>query len=194
MKIRRYEDLITYGGIITAESKERLAAIAKPKRILGHKTPDDLNGLTLAQLIDLWQIDSEASILTKSLVAVFGYDTNDRRCLRKERRTARRVHYVRIGKAIGWCNFIQAELIRIKEMWERCEVPLSDIEKAASAGMAEFGFFSIIDAYARRQGYLDPDDVLKVGWLKIWQSLLKDAEVVKYQRRKDKLQEMQLKH
>lgn len=191
MKIRRYQDIITYGGIITAESRERLSRIPCPKRIACHHAPKDLNGITLAQLIALWQIGDESEILGKSLVAVFGYDTNDRRCLRKERRMAMRVHRVRIGAAIGWCNFIQSEMLRIKAMWKRCEVPLTGIEKAAMEGMDDFGFFSIIDAYARRQGYLDPDDVLKVGWLKIWQSLLKDAETIKYQRRKDRLIEMQ---
>lgn len=193
MKLRHYEDIITYGGIMTAESRERLSKIPCPKRIAGHQAPKDLNGLTMAQLISLWSITNEKTILSDSLAAVFGYHTNPRRCERKEERIRCRARHVRIGKAVGWCNFIQSELLRIKEMWSRCEVPIEAIDRQAGVEQLNFGFFSIIDAYAQRQHISDPDDVLKVQWVKVWQSLLKDAETYKYQRRKDKLIEMQLK-
>ena len=194
MKLRPYEDIITYGGIMTAESRERLAKIPCPKRIAGHQAPKDLNGLTMAQLISLWSIPNEKSILSDSLAAVFGYHINQRRCARKEKRIRRHAQYIRIGKAVGWCNFIQSELLRIKEMWSRCEVPIEALDKQAGVEQLNFGFFSILDAYAQRQHISDPDEVLKVQWVKVWQSLLKDAETFKFQRRKDKLIEMQFKH
>jgi hypothetical protein len=193
MKLRKYEDVITYGGIMTSESRERIARIPCPKRIAGHRAPKDLNALTMAQLISLWSIPDERSILSDSLAAVFGYHTNERRCARKERRIRRHVRHIRIGKAVGWCNFIQSELLRIKDMWSRCEVPIEALDRQAGVEKLNFGFFSILDAYAQRQGFQDPDEVLKVQWVKVWQSLLKDAETYKYQRRKDKLIEMQFK-
>lgn len=193
MKLRRYEDIITYGGIMTAESRERIAKIPCPKRIAGHRTPKDLNAITMAQLISLWSIPDERSLLSDSLAAVIGYHVNERRCNRKERRIRRRARNIRIGKAVGWCNFIQSELLRIKEMWSRCEVPIEALDKQAGVEQLNFGFFSIIDAYAQRQHITDPDEVLKVQWVKVWQSLLKDAETFKFQRRRDKLIEMQFK-
>jgi hypothetical protein len=193
MKLRHYEDIITYGGIMTAESRERLARIPCPKRIAGHQAPKDLNALTMEQLISLWSIPDEKSIPSDSLAAVFGYHANPRRCERKERLIRRHARHVRIGKAVGWCNFIQSELLRIKEMWSRCEVPIEALDRQAGVEQLNFGFFSIIDAYAQRQHISDPDEVLKVQWMKVWQSLLKDAETYKYKRRKDKLIEMQFK-
>lgn len=193
MKLRHYEDIITYGGIMTAESRERLARIACPKRIAGHQAPKDLNGLTMGQLIMLWSIKDERSILSDSLAAVFGWHPSERRSERRERRVRRRTRHVRIGKAVGWCNFIQSELLRIKDMWSRCEVPIEALDRQAGVERLNFGFFSIIDAYAQRQHITDPDEVLKVQWVKVWQSLLKDAETYNFQRRKDKIREMQFK-
>ena len=72
-------------------------------------------------------------------------------------------------------------------------MPIEALDKQAGVEQLNFGFFSIIDAYAQRQHISDQDEVLKVQWMKVWQSLLKDAETYKYQRRKDKLIEMQLK-
>jgi len=193
MKIRRYEDIIAYQGIMTDESLSMLQAIGRPKRIVGRKTPENLNAITLSQLISLWQMDSENDIPLKSLVAVFGYDPDEGKCARKSRRVARKVGKARVGAVVGWCNFIQSELLRISEMWKRCEVPMSELDRKAGAADLDFGFFSIIDAYAQRQGYQDPDDVLKVQWIKIWQSLLKDAEVYKVRINRDRLASLQRK-
>ncbi len=194
MKLRHYEDIITYGGVMTAESRERIRQIPCPKRIAWHRAPKDLNGITLAQLIALWSIPDERSILSDSLAAVFGYHERPRRCARKEWRMRRRARRVRIGKAAGWCNFIQAELLRIKEMWSRCDIPIDALDRQAGADRLNFGFFSIIDAYAQRQGIIDHDDVLKVKWIKVWQSLLKDAETYQFKKRRDQLIEMKLKN
>ena len=75
----------------------------------------------------------------------------------------------------------------------RCEVPIEALDRQAGVEKLNFGFFSIIDTYSQRQHISDPDEVLNVQWVKVWQSLLKDAEFYKFQRRKDKLIEMQFK-
>lgn len=193
MKLRHYEDIITYGGIMTTESRERLASIPCPRRIAGHRAPKDLNALTLGQLIMLWSIKDERSILSDSLAAVFGWHPSERRSERRERRVRRHARHVRIGKAVGWCNFIQSELLRIKEMWSRCEVPIEALDRQAGIERLSFGFFSIIDAYAQRQHISDPDEVLKVQWVKVWQSLQKDAEIAKFQLRRERILESRLK-
>ncbi len=194
MKIRSIEDLIRWEGLITEESKAKLQSIGRPLRLAGKKTPDNLDYITLGQLITLWHIKDERDLFYLSALCVLAYDENERRSRLKQWSIGRKLRRAGAGCAIGWSNFVSNELIRINEMWQRCNVPLSDIDRQAGAGELNFGFFSIIDAYAQRQGIVNHDDVLKVKWIEVWQSLQKDAEIAKFQLRRERILESLIKN
>ena len=193
MKIRCIEDLIRWEDLITEESKAKLQAIGRPSKLALKKTPENLDDITLGQLITLWRIKDEWDLFYLSAICVLAYDDNDRRYNFKQKLIGRRLRHTGAGKAIGWSNFVSNELLRINEMWQKCNVPLTDIDRQAGADNLNFGFFSIIDAYAQRQGITDHDDVLKVKWIKVWQSLQKDAEIAKFQLRRERILENRFK-
>lgn len=189
MKIRSIEDLIRWEDLISEDSKAKLQAIGRPARLAGKKTPENLDDITLGQLITLWHIKDERDLFYLSALCIFAYDKS----VFRQKLIEIRLRHAGAGRAIGWSNFVSNELIRINEMWQRCDVPLSDIDRQAGAADLNFGFFSIIDAYAQRQGIVNHDDVLKVKWIEVWQSLQKDAEIAKFQLRRERILESRLK-
>lgn len=195
MKLKSIEDFITYQSILTEKSRERISTIAKPERMALRNTPKDLNSITLGQLIELWGITSDMELFCTSAVSVFAHckGYSEAKAARMERRMKRRLRHVRTGKAIGWMNFIQSELLRINDMWQECDIPISRLDREAGAESLNYGFFSIIDAYAQRQRITDHDDVLKVEWVKVWQCLKKDADIAKFQIRRQQILDQQQK-
>lgn len=174
MKVKRLEQFIKYQSLLTQQDLERVAKIGRPGRILFRRTPRNLDDLTIGQLIDLWSITNDYDLFYVSLRVVLGV---------KRYTVARRV---RIGRVIGWMNFMQAELLRIADMWRAIEHDPTPEEFMAGIDRLNSGFFGIIDAYAKRMGFRDHDDVMNVKWIIIYECMKMDVEGAEFQRRLQK--------
>ena len=166
MKVKRLEQFIKYQSLFTQQDLERVAKIGRPRRILFRRTPRNLDDLTIGQLIDLWSITNDYDLFYVSLRVVLGV---------KRYAVARRV---RIGRVIGWMNFMG--------FWPM-DLPMPTPEEfMAGIDRLNSGFFGIIDAYAKRMGFRDHDDVMNVKWIIIYECMKMDVEGAEFQRRLQK--------
>ena len=69
--------------------------------------------------------------------------------------------------------------LRVKDFHHR----IRDDEIAAGVNDLDSGPFGLVDWYARRMGYKDHDEVLRVPWLRVWQTMKIDADRDDYERR-----------
>lgn len=153
MRFRTYRTLHAL-GLITQESEERLREAPRPDRICGKEIPEDLNSLTMGQLVDIVSLDEDHEIEAVRVIA--GIDPGQ-----LDREPAVMV--------IGLINFIQGELHRIAELFRQLRPNYTREERQAGVEDIDFGIFGTIDWYAKRMGITDHDEVLKVPWLHIWQ-------------------------
>lgn len=155
-------------GIIAQESEDKLKEAPRPEKICGRVVPQDLNALTMDQLTDLMDVKPGAEI--NAVRVILGIDPKD---LDKEPAV----------RVVGLVNFIQSELERITELFKQLKPHYTSQERQAGVEDLSFGIFGTIDWYARRMGFTDHDEVLKVQWIKIYECARIDKENFEYERR-----------
>ena len=151
----------------------------RPDMVGGVAVPENLNGLTMGQLIDLSELRDEAESLYRipEIVLGLGRDETDR---------ARAVDVVRL---VGW---VTGEVEKINKLFEKLpRERLSDNERKAGAEKLRFGLFGMLDWYARRMCIKDHDEVLGVPWMRLYKCMEMDAERIKFDRRLRKIYQEQ---
>lgn len=166
MRLLTFQRLARY---VTADTWARLRREPCPLRLCRCDVPQDLNGITLGDLLDL-QGKSYAELLSVAPKVLLHLSGN-------------KVARLEVGKAGGLANMVAAELERIGKMWQECRVQPTEAEKRAGAEALNFGPFGLVDWFAKRQGISDHDRVLQVPWLTVWQCLKIDSERTIYERR-----------
>lgn len=155
----------------------------RPKKILWRRVPDNLNRATMGEFNSLSMVKNEMDMLADTTIELLH--------IPRWQQPIWRFLVVRIDykKACGWINFITNEAKRINKLWESIKVEPEDDDVKAGVRQLNFGLFGMIDAYARRMGITNHDDVLKVGWITIWQCSKIDNEMIKFERRRRKVQQ-----
>lgn len=158
-----------------------MKSINRPRKVGEKVAPKDLNSLTLGQLFQLQDIkDTEGLFYTPPLV-LFGM----------EREEVNKADAVEIVKLAAWTA---REVERISKLFAACNKEPSIQEKRAGIDRLQFGHFGLIDWYARRMGYLNHDDVLKVSWAEVFTCLQMDSEQAKFEQRLNKVYRDEQKH
>ena len=143
----------------------------RPDMVGGVAVPENLNGLTMGQLIDLSELRDEAESLYRIPEIVLGLG-------RDETARARAVDVVRL---VGW---VTGEVEKINRLFEKLpRERLSDNERKAGAEKLRFGLFGMLDWYARRMGIKDHDEVLGVPWMRLYKCMEMDGLQREYERR-----------
>lgn len=154
---------------VTGDTWARLRREPCPLRLCRCDVPQDLNGITLGDLLEL-QGKSYAELLTVAPRVLLHLSGG-------------KIAALEVGKAGGLANMVAAELERIGKMWQECRVTPTEAEQRAGAEALNFGPFGLVDWFAKRQGISDHDRVLQVPWLTVWQCLKIDSERTIYERR-----------
>lgn len=167
-------DVLHWEPYLALEQQAGLRGIAVPAR-MGRKTPpQDLNGLTLGQLIQLEAISAEKGVFEA-------------------------IGVVLLGKEEGWAmgapafpmlglrNMVVAEQDRIAGLFGMLAREPDAAEVMAGVEQLDFGMFGLADWYARRMGITDHDEVFDTPWLRIWQCRKNDIEEAEYQERLQKI-------
>lgn len=155
----------------------------RPKKILWKDVPENLNRATMGEINAISLVKDELKMLTETTIDILH--------IPKWQQPIWRYLVVRINydKACGWINFITKESKRINKLWESIKVTPEEDDIKAGVGQLNFGLFGMIDAFAKRMGITNHDDVLKVGWITIWQCSKIDNEMIKFERRRRKVQQ-----
>ena len=140
----------------------------RPNYIGDNPCPENLNTLTIGQLIDMGGEGADTDYRIVSIV--MGYD----------RETTDKCRAIEVVPFISWAA---GQVKKINALFEKVKARPTAKEKQAGIDKLNFGLFGLIDWYAKRMGITDHDEVLRVPWMRIYKCLEMDHLVNAYERR-----------
>jgi len=148
----------------------QMQTFSRPQKVGKHKTPENLNELTIGQLIDLSSATDGMGIFYNICQIILGMTET-------ETMKARAVDVVRF---VGW---VTGEVEKINKLFEGASGKPTEMERRAGIERLQFGLFGMLDYYALRMGIKDHDEVLKVKWMRVYKCIDIDNQKQLYQRR-----------
>jgi hypothetical protein len=141
----------------------------RPAYVGDKKCPENLNELTIGQLIELGQVDG-ADTDYRIAEIVLGYDkpTTDK---------------CRAVEVVPFLSWVGSEVKKINRLFETISHKPTAKERQAGVDKLQFGLFGMLDWFAKRMGITNHDDVLGVPWLRIYKCMDMDNQTQQYQQR-----------
>lgn len=152
----------------------KLEKYGRPFNVGKHVVPENLNELSIGQLLELSDLSSDNDCIYDVCRIVL--DMN-----RKEVDKARAVDVVM------FCGWVMSEVEKITKLFSRSKSQPTAIEKKAGIEGLQFGMFGLLDWYALRMGITNHDDVLPVPWMRIYRCMDMDDKKAQFNK---KLQEV----
>lgn len=166
-------DLLHWEPLLEDDQLAELKGVPCPARVGLTEAPQDLNDLTLGQLVQLEEIGRNSGVFEA-------------------------VAQVLLGKPEGWVmkapalpmlglrNMVVREQDRIAGLFAMLTREHTPAEIMAGVEKLSFGMFGLADWYARRMHMTSHDEAFNTPWLRIWQCRKNDMEEAEYQRRLQK--------
>lgn len=173
-KMKTVADVLHWEPFLEDDQVNALKEIACPGRIGIIEAPQDLNDLTLGQLIQLEAIGAEKGVFCAIAIVL----------LNKDEAWAMKAPAFEM---IGLRNMVVAEQNRISEMFASLHREPDAAQVMAGIEQLNFGMFGLADWYAKRMGIHDHEDAFNTPWLRIWQCRKNDIEESEYQERYQKI-------
>ena len=163
-------DFIILSECTSEDIQAKISRLERPYSVCGVSVPNDLNSLTIGELLRLQAIQTEEDALMVPCEVILN--------LPKEK-----VMNAEASEVFGFLMWVSKEMETINKLFERTRVPPTKEEKEAGVESLNFGAFGLIDWYARRMGYLEHEAVEHVKWPIIYKCLEMDAMQTMYERR-----------
>ena len=163
-------DVLHWEPYLEADQIDALKEVAPPARIAGKQAPQDLNDLTLGQLIQLESVGAEKGVFCAIAVVLLGKD-------------AAWAMKAPALPMLGLRNMVVQEQDRIASLFASLSRDPDPAEIMAGIEKLSFGMFGLADWYARRMGISDHDEAFNTPWVRIWQCRKNDIEEADYQKR-----------
>lgn len=142
----------------------------RPASVGGVATPENLDELTIGQLMELGTLDGGNKSLYEICKIVLGLPYSKT----KKARAIDVVHF---------CGWVWYMVERINKLFESTDVKPTQKEIQAGIDNLKFGLFGMLDWYALRMGIQDHDNVLSTPWMRIYKCLEMDSKKQQYQKR-----------
>lgn len=186
MKIKRFKmdtvaDVLRWEPYLEDDQVKALKDVACPARIGGRKAPQDLNDLTLEQLVMLEEIGANKGIFAAIAEVLLG-------------RSADWAMKAPALPMLGLRNMVVREQNRIAGLFAELAVEHTAAEITAGIEKLDFGMFGLADWYARRMGISNHDEAFATPWLRIYQCRKNDMEEAEYQKRLQRVQNEMNRH
>lgn len=152
----------------------KLETMTRPLKVGKVPTPDNLNSMTLGQMIELSELQNGSEMFYKVCSVLLGMSV-------KEVNKAAAVEVVRF---VGW---VAGSVKRINNLFDSVKNKPTKEEVQAGINRLNYGIFGLIDWYAKRMGIADHDEVLGVHWGRVYQCLKMDNETTEFQKRLNKI-------
>lgn len=169
-------DVLHWEPFLEDDQVNALKEIACPARVGRTEAPQDLNNLTLGQLIQLDAKAAEKGVFVA--IAEVLLDKNEAWAMRAP-----------AFEMLGLRNMVVAEQNRIAGLFASLTREHTAAEVMAGIEQLNFGMFGLADWYARRMGISDHDDAFDTPWLRIWQCRKNDIEEAEYRERYQRIQQ-----
>ena len=174
-KMKTVADLLHWEPFLEADQVAALKEIKCPAQIEGRTAPQDLNDITLGQLIELEAIAAEKGVFVAIAKVLLG----------KDEAWAMKAPAMEM---LGLRNMVVAEQDRIAALFASLTRDHTAAEIMAGIENLNFGMFGLADWYARRMGISDHDDAFNTPWIRVWQCRKNDIEESEYRERLQKIQ------
>ena len=168
-------DVLHWEPFLEDDQINALKEIACPDRVGHLEAPQDLNDITLGQLIELEAIAAEKGVFVAIAKVLLG----------KDEAWAMKAP---VFEMLGLRNMVVAEQNRIAALFASLTRDHTAAEIMAGIESLNFGMFGLADWYARRMGISDHDEAFNTPWLRIWQCRKNDIEESEYKERLQKIQ------
>lgn len=147
----------------------------KPIKVAGKQCPENLNNITIGQLIELSALKNQGTAMYDICRIILG--------LSNEQTNEARAYDV-----VRFAGFVLAEVKRINQVFKNVTNNEPTAEQVrAGIKMLDFGLFGMLDWYARRMGIQDHAEVESVPWMRIYKCMDMDAKTQAYQERLQKV-------
>lgn len=168
-------DVLHWEPFLEDDQINALKEVACPARIGGKEAPQDLNDLTLGQLIQLESTASEKGVFAAIAEVLLG----------KSSEWAAKAPALEM---LGLRNMVVREQDRIAGLFASLTRDHTAAEVMAGVEKLNFGMFGLADWYARRMGISDHDEAFDTPWIRIWQCRKNDIEESDYRERLQRIQ------
>lgn len=179
-RIRKKTNKVTYGRfLIFAQCTrkplyddllERLNNQQCPRELCGVSVPENLNAVSYGTLDTLQRAASSEDVAVSIITLLLNVNAND-------------VYKEDVNKVFGFIKFVERELERINKLFSSIKTSFSPEEINAGVKQLKFGTFGVLDWYAKRMGIADQNEVMDVGWVRIYQCMKNDNDKSEYERR-----------
>lgn len=182
-----FGDVVLFLPVMQDESMrdivKRLNEAKKPEWLFGKEVLGDFNLITFGQYSDLCDaLEGKNHIeVIRDVVRVM-YDVTD------DEIDAESAYDV-----WGFVNFAIDEVQRINRLFGSIKMDYTEQEKKAGIERLQFGTFGILDWYSKRMGIVDQNLVNNEKWVRIFQCMKNDNEEAAYNRRLQKVYEIEMK-
>ena len=180
-KMKTVADVLRWEPYLEDDQVDALKAVACPARVGLIEAPQDLNDITLGQLIRLEEIGAEKGVFV-AIAEVL---------LDKDEAWAMKAPALEM---LGLRNMVVAEQDRISGLFASLAREHTAAEIMAGVEKLNFGMFGLADWYARRMGISDHDEAFETPWVRIWQCRKNDQEEAEYQKRLQRVQNEMNRH
>lgn len=167
MKLKEWLVLAKHGRFVDEVDVKNMP---RPSRVGKNEVPQDLNGLTLGQLLQLQEMSNERDTFFVPCRVLFGM-------------TDEEVAECKALEVVCLSSWVAREVERIGKLFEKCHNEPRPQEVKAGVHKLNFGIFGMIDWFARRMGIADHGEVEKVPWVRVYKCMEMDAETEAYNRR-----------
>lgn len=166
------KEFLVLGSVATntAEVVEMMKRLPPPRYVGEHKVPENLNDLTIGELLSLQGISDVKDCLFIICRVLFGMNETE-------------VLAAPAEDVIALSAWVAKEVERISKLFMSTSVPPTDEERQAGVGDLNFGMFGILDYFALRMGITNHEEVEHVPWVRVYKCMEMDAEKTKYERR-----------
>lgn len=173
-------DVLNWERFLEEDQVNALKEVPCPARMGLRDVPQDLNDLTLGQLVQLETIGAEKGVFAAISVVLLGKGEDwalDAPAL----------------PMLGLRNMVVREQDRIAGLFASLSREPEAAEIMAGIEQLNFGMFGLADWYARRMGISDHDEAFETPWVRIWQCRKNDQEEAEYQKRLQNIQTNMIK-
>lgn len=152
---------------------DAIKSAERPVSLAGKPVPENLGMISYGMLDDIMSAHGADDPVTECAKALLGLSDED-------------VYHSPACDVFGLCNFCTREINHINRLFDSIRPAYSQEEISAGVRELNFGFFGMLDWYARRMGIQDQNEVSDVSWSRIWQCMKNDNDLDIYQRRLQK--------
>lgn len=150
--------------------KMELRKLRKPYKVGEHRTPDNLNKMTIGQMLQLSEMKTGEDLFYLVTNVLLGMEKKE---------TAESLA-VEVVSFVGW---VIGQVERINRLFDKAKGKPTDKEVRAGIEQLRFGMFGLVDWYAKRMGIQNHDEVMDVCWMRVYKCMDMDTKTQEFNRR-----------